>query len=431
MQPLVGAPPAETLDDRAPGAAAGAPVPGVVLIVVNGEPVCIPFRTARPLEVGRQIERFSQDDRLSRQHLRVDAKAGHFRVRDLGSRNGTFVDGVRVEGGHIADAGSVVRAGRTLLLLVDDVRPFENDPVVVRDGEVVGPRLRETLATVRVAATEGDNLLVLGESGCGKERIARHVHGLRRPSKPAGPFVAVNCATIPEGVAERLLLGARRGAFSGATDSEGWLQAADGGVLFLDEIGELDLDVQSKLLRVLETGEVTPLGATRPVQVRPQVVFATHRDLRASVARGTFRADLFYRIEQPVVLLPPLRERREEIPFYVAMEIERRKAPPPHPALIEACMLRPWPGNVRELLHNVRAAAVKAMATRSEEVMPEHLDARAGYPLETPKTPTLDLERVKEELQRHDGNVTATARALGVHRNQLRRLLGRSSEDGD
>ncbi len=153
MQPLVGVPPAETLDDRAPGATAGVPVPGVVLIVVNGEPVCIPLRTARPLEIGRQIERFSRDERLSRQHLRVDAKAGHFRVRDLGSRNGTFVDGVRVDRVVTDRDASSEPDGDRVLLLAEDVRPFEMNPVTVNEGEVVGPRLRDPRHGRAVAPT--------------------------------------------------------------------------------------------------------------------------------------------------------------------------------------------------------------------------------------------------------------------------------------
>src|SRR5262249_15941137 len=152
--------------------------------------------------------------------------------------------------------------------------------------------------------------------------------------------------------------GARRGAYSGATeDADGYIVAAEGGVLFLDEVAELDLDVQAKVLRVVETHEVLPLGGSKPRHVEVRMCFATHRDLSAAVAEGRFRADLYYRIGEPQVQMPSLRERREEIPWLAMRAHEAAGGGPPLGAkLIEACLLRPWPGNVRELVSAIGAA---------------------------------------------------------------------------
>ena len=245
---------------------------------------------------------------------------------------------------------------------------------------------------------------------------------------------AIGKLDLPEGVAERLLFGSRKGAFSGAADSDGLVRAAHGGVLFLDELGELDLEVQAKLLRLLESREVLPLGATRAVRVDVRFVFATHRDLRADTAAGRFRADLFYRIEQPCIELPPLRERREEIPFLCAAA----SSLPLHAAFVEACLLRPWPGNVRELLRNVARACEVALEAKAPEVLIEHLPPEAGLALGArsdsggprsesgaPPEREPDLEAMREALRVHGGNVSAAARSLGVHRTQLRRWIER------
>jgi transcriptional regulator with PAS, ATPase and Fis domain len=272
--------------------------------------------------------------------------------------------------------------------------------------------------------------------------------------------VAVNCAAIPEGVAERLLFGAKKGAFSGATDAIGYVQSADGGTLFLDEIAELDAGVQAKLLRVLETRDVVPVGAAAGVKIELGIVAATHRDLRVAVAERRFRDDLYYRLARPTVLLPPLRARRADIPPLVAREIaavDRTLAP--HSKLIEACCARPWPGNVRELRHAVREAAGVALSHGRDVVRPEDLPARAGlpvrerYPSQVSQTSTserataaaaaiqtgapaapvpgapppaeISREQVLAALGSAGGNVSAAARSLGLHRTQLYRMMER------
>jgi transcriptional regulator with PAS, ATPase and Fis domain len=256
----------------------------------------------------------------------------------------------------------------------------------------------------------------------------------------SAPFVAVNCAAVPEGLAERLLFGARRGAYSGAaTDQAGYIQAADGGTLFLDEIAELDLRVQAKLLRVLETREVLPLGATRPEPVELRVCVAAHANLREEVRAERFREDLYYRVGRPEVLIPPLRERVDELSWLIAAEVARvDPALKVSVRLVEACALRPWPGNVRELLGEARRAAHRALSAGKAEVGEEELALEAGERLSDrpAKDPgaeariiTLqdDETKIAAALAESGGNVTQAARTLGVHRNQLRRWLSKRS----
>jgi DNA-binding NtrC family response regulator len=285
-------------------------------------------------------------------------------------------------------------------------------------GIVCGAKLRVALDAVAQAARRDRDVLLTGESGTGKEIAARvfHEEGPRKKER----FVAVNCATIPEGLAERLLFGAKKGAYSSATaDAEGYMQSADGGVLFLDELGELDLGVQAKLLRVLETREVMALGATAARKIDVRICAATNRDLRAEVAAGRFRADLLYRLSQEVAL-PPLRERIEEIPWYIA----RASSLPPHGKLVEACLLRPWPGNVRELVREIQIACDGASDDKA--LRPEHLRASAGEIVGAPDpVGELTQERIESALKANGGNVTAAARALGLHRTQLYREMKR------
>src|SRR6185503_20839138 len=202
-------------------------------------------------------------------------------VEDGGSRNGTAVDGEELEDAPAFEAPRVLRTGSSLFLFAADVRPFRQG--IARAADVVmGPALQRAFHAIARAARFGRVLHVTGESGAGKELAARAFHDAG-PAR-GGPFVAVNGATLPEGMAERLLFGARKGAYTGALDAKGLVQSAHGGTLFLDEVAELDAGVQAKLLRVLETKEVAALGAERTERVDLRVVSATHRDLRAEVA---------------------------------------------------------------------------------------------------------------------------------------------------
>jgi transcriptional regulator of acetoin/glycerol metabolism len=418
----------------------GAPIRGLIVIWSRGAPAAsVLYMPGGRLTLGRgqQEQLFSDDDRASREHCRVEFDAGSWCVTDLGSRNGTFLNGARLEAAETLEGPPLLRVGRTLLRAVDDVRPYNAGVRVESDGVVLGGLLKRAWAEIELAAQAGSTLCLKGESGSGKELAARAFHQAGSGKNPGAPFIAVNCAAIPEGLAERLLFGARRGAYSGASgDVQGYLQAADGGTLFLDEIAELDLRVQAKILRVLETKQVLSLGATRADPVELRVCVAAHADLREEVRKGRFREDLYYRVGRPEVQIAPLRARCDELSFFIQGEITRTDPKlHAHVELIEACALRPWPGNVRELLGEVRRAAHRALRARKTRVGLEDLDLEAGLRLtETPdgeanleaeKSGLPEDARIERTLLEHGGNVTQAARALGIHRNQLRRWLAK------
>ena len=223
------------------------------------------------------------------------------------------------------------------------------------------PGLRAVLARAALVAPTSTPVLVTGESGTGKELLARAMHELG--PAPSGPFVAVNCGALPRELAESELFGHERGAFTGAaTRRSGWFEEASGGTLVLDEIGELPLELQPKLLRVLETGRLRRVGGTGETAVRVRVVAMTLRDLEGEVARRTFREDLYYRLAGFHLALPPLRHRRDDVPLLAAhflREVEREVGPRRfEPGAVAALRAARWPGNVRELRNIVRRAAI-------------------------------------------------------------------------
>jgi transcriptional regulator with PAS, ATPase and Fis domain len=433
-------------DSEEPGRSEDPAQPGMIIVWSGDTPALMAYRVpAAGIVLGRELLGPSTtDDRISRQHARVRWNGTSFSVADLGSRNGTFVGGNPIVDGEITVVPpSIVRTGRTVAMLVADVRRYEDTDIQLDGDVVIGPVLADAWQQIARAAANGDTLLLSGESGTGKELAARHFH---KSAGATGELIGVNCAAIPAGVAERLLFGAKKGAYSGADrDADGYLVAADAGTLFLDEIGELEQPVQAKLLRVLETREVLPLGAAKPRTVSLKIVAATLRDLRTDVAGGRFRDDLYYRVGRPEVRLPALRQRLEDVPWLVYREVQR--ATPDlgvHSTLIEACLLRPWPGNVRELVGEVRRAAFAARDNGKKLVRQEDLDASAGLILDGAIGPTTvniqahvtnpmiaqrkaaplpDHDSIVAALRAEDGNVTRAARALGLHRNQLRRYI--------
>jgi DNA-binding NtrC family response regulator len=437
----------ETLEDAPASSQPRAGRPGVVLVFTAGRATCAPFALdGKGLVFGRDCPGgvTVADPHSSREHVRIARSASGFVVSDLGSRNGTRVDGQLAREPMTCAAPPVVRFGRSVALVVDDVVPFVAAPPMRASELVAGPTLRAALEEIASAAAEGRDLLVTGESGTGKELAARHFHATGARAK--GPFLAVNCAAIPGGIAERLLFGAVKGAFSGASaDAAGYVRSAEGGVLFLDEFGELSAEVQAKLLRLIETKEALPVGTSRGQRVDVGLCMATNRDLRAGVAAGTFRSDLYYRVTQSAVALPPLRARREEIPWLVQLAAESAAPGMDIDAeLVEACMLRPWPGNVRELLGEIRRIAGVARA-RSKAMTAALLPPEAGQPIaedaaagqreeaapaqgkdvapdqESPRAPVTasDVARALRETT----SVSAAARLLGIHRSHLYRLL--------
>ena len=428
-----------------PSIAAGSPtpIPGMLLVYSAHKPASavLPY-TEGTIELGRgQVRGITlEDERLSRKHATVARRGSRWVVRDLGSTNGTFVDGARVAGEVEVASGRVLRVGGSIFLLLDDVRPFLETPTHVADGVVVGATLAAIHAALTRAAQVGDGVFLTGPTGTGKEVAARVFH----ESGPAarGPFVAVNCATIPHGVAERLLFGAKKGAYSGAdVDADGYLQAADGGTLFLDELAELDLAVQAKLLRAIEAKEVLPLGATKPRKISFRLCCATLVDLRERAADGRFRQDLYFRIGRPEVRIPALRKRLEELPFHVVEALapmgEAAAAIRIDATFIEACCLRPWPGNVRELVGEVRRACFAVIAADKKSLGASDLDPTAGVALggraraatSSKGRASVPADDVAEALRREGGNVSRAAVRLGVHRNRIRRWLEKHNVD--
>lgn len=408
----------------------------------------------QPLELGRQegLPIPLKDSSVSRLHAHVAYVDGAFTVSDLGSKNGTFVDGARLEG-SISGAGlRILRVGASVFLLFADVRAYLGTSVAIDRENVIGPILREAVTRAEHIARAGRDLHLTGETGVGKEVFARIYHAATE--RAAGPFVAVNCATIPRELAESILFGAKRGAYTGAhTDHAGLFRSADGGTLFLDEAGELDPTLQAKLLRVLELREVTPVGSSQARSVDVRVCSATLRDLRELVRQGKFREDLYFRLARPSVAIPALRNRREEIPWLmqraaaqVSSSLELSSV------VVEACLLRAWPGNVRELMAATREASHAASNAGGTLLKLSHLEAEAGLGFDealaartTPEAATHadsvthqalpadnapeERRKVEELLRRTAGNVSRTARLLGWHRTQLRRFMEREGLD--
>ena len=366
------------------------------------------------------------DEKVSKQHAELRFTRGVFQVRDLGSRNGTFVDGQRVAGVTEAKPGAVLRLAQTVLLLLEDLRDYFVGHVA-HDDFAVGPRLQRVLDQATQAAASGAHLLIRGESGAGKELVARRFHaGVGAKT----PFVAVNCAAIPATVAEGQLFGAVKGGYTDSKqDRRGFLGEADGGVLFLDEIAELDQGVQAKLPRAVETGEVVPVGASAPQTVAVRIVAASHASVRDAVAQKKFRDDLYYRLSQHELEVPALRARREEVPWLMQYALAGTPVEL-HASAVEAALLRPWPGNVRELLAATAKAARAATAESDTVLRAEHLPGDAGRPFAAsgptpiviparpPPAPreALSKEAILEALERTGGNVSEAARVLGIQR---------------
>jgi DNA-binding NtrC family response regulator len=310
----------------------------------------------------------------------------------------------------------------------------------------------------QIQRLQGNDLTVLvtGESGTGKELIARAIH-VGSP-RSAAVFLPYNCTTTTRELADSQLFGHRRGAFTGAvSDQPGLIRTAGGGTLFLDEVGDLPTDVQPKLLRFLEHGEIMPVGETRPQHVDVRVITATNADLEQRVAEGKFREDLYYRLSVIRIHVPPLRQRREEIPhlstFFLREATERLGKPDVQlsSAVLDLFSQYWWPGNVRQLRNELQRAV--AMAPPGGTVMPEHLSPDLTAPPSPPpagvagnSTPgkltlrggqTLasvvdDIERdlIRDTLARHRGNISETARSLGLTRRGLYLKLRRLGLDG-
>lgn len=378
-----------------------------------------------------------EDEAVSRRHVELELVPEGVLVRDLGSRNGTFYLGQRVERLIVAP-GALLQVGATQLAI--DVAPdatTEGEPLRLAGFRgMIGssPAMQALFGTI--ARLDGSlvPVLLLGETGTGKELVARAIHEGSRVA--GGPFVALNCSAFARELAASTLFGHRKGAFTGATDARrGAFGAADGGTLLLDEIGELPLDVQPMLLRALESGEVAAVGEDVPLRANVRVLASTNRDLAAEVAQGRFREDLYYRLAAVTLVVPPLRERRQDVAA-LAEAFARQEGASDLPADVkEALSELAFPGNVRELKNLVRAyVALGEVRPARPSLLPTSLDEAlaAAVSLDAPFLEQRDAiaDRfaaiyVDRVLRESGGNQTAAAKLAGLDRTYFGRLLAK------
>ncbi|PTL84618.1 sigma 54-interacting transcriptional regulator [Vitiosangium sp. GDMCC 1.1324] len=385
----------------------------------------------------------AEDRTASRHHFEIINTERGWLLVDLNSTNGTFLDGRRIERAYLS-SGSQIRAGSSTLAFapIDEEVTVEPD----REGELCGlvgqsVKMRQVFALIKKIAPMDISVIIGGETGTGKELVARAIHELSGRKK--GPMVVLDCGAIPPNLIESELFGHEKGAFTGAmTARPGAFERAHGGTIFLDELGELRLDLQPKLLRVLENREVRRVGGNDIIEVDCRVIAATNRDLVKEIAAGNFREDLFFRLSVINLQLPPLRERREDIPLILKRALADPELLAQHgrknisPEALALLMAYAWPGNVRELMNVL--SHVLAFSD-GEAVMPEHLPPRVrGQEREGPLSfnehltfkdakeqllENFEREYVTSVLTRCEGNLSRAARESGLHRKSIERLV--------
>jgi two-component system nitrogen regulation response regulator GlnG len=379
-----------------------------------------------------------KDRTVSRHHLTLEVRQEGVLARDMGSRNGSYCEGMRFNELQVRP-GAVLKLGTTELKIVPE---SSRERVIAPSsrtsfGSLVGAsrKMREVFSILERLGSGDADVLIQGETGTGKEGCAEGIHQSSQRHK--GPFVIVDLAGIAPQLIESELFGHVKGAFTGAqSDRAGAFERAHGGTVFLDEVGELPMDIQPRLLRVLERRQVKRVGANDYRTVDVRVVAATHVDLESAVEAGKFREDLFHRLAVLQVTLPPLRERLEDIPLLVDTVLERMKRPPSVLSDQTRALLAqyPWPGNVREL-RNV----VERVVNLGEEALPD-IPTEPGVPAVAGggAPPEIDLpfkeakERIIEGferdylkglLERCEGNISRASREAGIARLYLRKLL--------
>jgi DNA-binding NtrC family response regulator len=374
-----------------------------------------------------------QDPKVSGLHCEIVAGT-QITIRDLGSKNGTFLGKYRVVEAAVPP-GEVITIGSTALRVVplgDRALPLPEDNhfhgIVGRSAV-----MRSLIEQIQALATTNANVLIQGETGTGKERVAEalHLSGLRAE----GPLEIVDCAALLSTVAPSELFGHERGAFTGAdTRSIGAFERANGGTIFLDEIGELPLDLQPTLLRGLESRTIRRVGGAKSIQIDIRVIAATNRDLAIEANRGRFREDLYYRLSGVKLTVPPLRSRLDDIPLLAVHLLEEMGVEPSTILTAEALSAlaqHDWPGNVRELRNTLQRAALTATAPAPES--PEALHREAGEPDLTKSLPQF-RQQVTEQAERAylsalfrecRGNISQVARRAGVDRMTIYRTMQR------
>ncbi|NOY83522.1 MAG: FHA domain-containing protein [Nitrospirae bacterium] len=379
----------------------------------------------RILKVGRSSRSdFPVADKtVSNLHLELEAGLSGVHVRDMGSTNGTRVDGQKIQSLTVA-LGSEIQIGNTTLKLFMEE---ETTPVVPPSlGGLVGKSLnmQEVYKWIRKAAKGDVSILIQGETGCGKEVVAQEIHRLSDRSE--GPLITIDCSAIPKDLIESELFGHEKGSFTGAIGKrKGAFELADGGTVFLDEIGELPLEMQPKLLRVLEEKQLKRIGGGERIKSDFRVVAATNRWLDQEVLTGNFRSDLYFRLNVVPISLPPLRERREDIPLLVNHFLKGKSVHVPQ-AVLDTLIEHPWPGNVREL-RNVLERGVVLMEENTlsmDDLLFFGAGKKGGAPMpwaesEGASAAPVSLEEVEQQvirraLKTHEGDKKAVAKELGI-----------------
>jgi DNA-binding NtrC family response regulator len=388
------------------------------LILPDGHSIAL----SRALTVGRDAANdvVVTRDRTSRRHCDIQVLCGRVLVKDLGSTNGTFVNGLRVDMAELRHGYTLSVGGVAMRVVREAQLPSLGGRSPAME------RLRLDIARVAPLPLA---TIILGETGTGKELVARALHEL---SGRTGPLVAVNCAAIPRELVESELFGHERGAFTGAVGKrEGYFAQAHRGTLFLDEIGELPPELQAKLLRALETGRIRPVGGQREIEVDVRVVSATHVDLLHAVDSGAFRADLYFRLVQHTLHTPALRDRMEDVPQLADFFL--RELPEPRPRLsaeaLAVLVEHDWPGNVRELRTVVSRAGVLAtggfihaadLRLPRREVTERTLDESADrLALDGLRYTDIEREVLARAIKRHGGNKRQAASELGIPKSTL------------
>ena len=388
------------------------------------------------------------DPAISGNHLEIEAIEGGFLLRDLESTNGTYMEDTRISGIYL-HAGCRFRVGSTVMEFrsLGDVVSIPLSRME-RFGDVAGQSvpMRELFATLEKVAPSDLTVLIEGETGTGKERVARSIH--RQSRRTSRPYVVLDCSSIPKDLMESVVFGHEKGAFTGAVGTrKGAFEQADGGTIFLDEVGELDLALQPKLLRVLESRELKRVGGDRTIKVDVRVIAATNRDIRAMVADNTFREDLYFRLSVIQVELPPLRERVDDVVVLaeeMLAELNEKtrfdSALSLDAAALEDLKSHTWPGNVRELKNVLERAASLADGPKLQRhdlylsgVTPPapanrggsfQFDPKADF--KSAKQSVLDefeLQYLDDLMSRSEGNISAAARDSGLTRYHLREIL--------
>jgi DNA-binding NtrC family response regulator len=399
------------------------------------------------------------DSKVSGLHCEIRLDDRGYRLRDLDSTNGTYVSSLRINDVYIG-AGAQIALGATRLKFEPLGESIEIELADTdRFGSMIGRsvKMRELFARLEKLARTDTTVLVTGETGAGKELVAEALHDYSQREK--GPFVVLDCGSIPPNLIESELFGHERGAFTGATSSyAGAFERAHGGTVFLDEIGELPLAMQPKLLRVLERKEVRRVGGSKTIEVDVRIVAATNRDLGVEVNRGRFREDLYYRLAVARAHVPPLRERKDDLPLLIEHILQT--TPGGETAsiaqeTIDLMMKHDWPGNVRELRNVIERAVLLAESPENEEalrrtpqsapkaessvsVTPSQTATSSEAMMTVPVDVTIPFKNAKQNviseferryisrlLAQHDGNISAAARAAGIDRMSIHKMLHR------